>query len=350
MPSRRMTSGQLAGIVLLALFTLGTETLPGQLSAAGGAAWLCPLLTGAAVLPLARLRSRRMPKRRELSSGRRCPAGVRLLAVLLLLWGLAATADQARRTGLRLSDDLRGSPLLLTAALLVLAAWMASGGGAALGLACRIFAMAVGLAFFLIVLFGLPGLRWDWILLWDAGDLRALPRGAAVTAETLSVGLYALVLPEEQEPKEARQSPGRLAALFLLLALGTLLVIGRLGPGLAERVEVPFFQMVSGLEFRGAFQRLEEMASALWLLGDLALLALLLLALRRLLSCGIGREETTTMGWLTAAAVLAFVLCQARWGSGLENSVPMAGALAAGAALIAWKAMEKIFENPKKGA
>ena len=350
MPPRSATSGQVAGIVLLALFTLGTETLPGRLSAAGGAAWLCPLLAGAAVLPPVLLRNRRPLRKRSRPSARLRPASARLPAVLLLLWGLAATAEQARRVGLRLSDDLRGSPLLLTAALLVLAAWMATGGPAALGRACRIFAMAVGLAFFFIVLFGLPGLRWDRILLWDAADLRALPRGAAVTAETLSVGLYALVLLEAPGPEEERQGPGRLAALFPLLALGTLLVTGRLGPGLAERVENPFFQMVSGLGFQGAFQRLEELVSALWLLGDLALLALLLLALRRLLSCGIGRKETTVMGWLTAAAVLVFVLCQTLWGSGSESTVSTAGSLAAGAVLIAWKAMENFFENPKKGA
>lgn len=349
MPPRRPTSGQLAGIVFLALFTLGTETLPDRLSAVGGAAWLCPLLAGAVILPLARFVKRRSPARRRLPAGGRQPMGVRLLAVPLLLWGLLTAAEQAGRVGLRLSDDLRGSPPLLTAALLALAAWMASGGLAALGRACHIFAMAVGLTFFFIVLFGLPGLRWDWIVLWDTSELRALPRGAAVTAGTLSAGLYALVLLEDLEKESDRQGPVRTAALLSLLALATLLVTGRLGPGLAGRIEGPFFQMVSGLGFQGAFQRLEELVSALWLLGDLALLALLLLALRRLLSMAVNRQETTAMGWLTAAAVLVPALSRSLSGSGSEWTGAWAGELAAGAALTVLTVGRNFFKNTKKG-
>lgn len=340
MPPQRMPPGQLAGIVFLALFTLGTETLPDRLSAAGGAAWLCPLLAGAVFLPLAWLLARRPWAGRSLSAKGRAPA------VLLLLWGLWTTAGETCRVGLRLSEDLRGSPLLLAGAVLGLAGWMAAGGLAALGRACRLFAMAVGLTFFLIVLFGLAGLRWDWILLWNAGDLGAVPRQTAVTAGSLSAGLYALVLPEE--PAEPRPAVVRLAALFPLLALAALLVTGRLGPALAGRVERPFLQMVSGLGFQGAFQRLEELVSALWLLGDAALLALLLLALRRLLSRAAGREESAVMGWLTAAAVFALVLCRTLWQTGADQAEPWAGQLAAGAALLLWTMGRKKFENPKK--
>ena len=349
MPLRSAPSGRLTGIVFLGLLTLGTETLPDRLSDAGGAAWLCPLLAGAAVLFPVWLLTRRFPSGSVPRGGRRRhPAAVRGAAALLLLWGLAAAAEQACLVGLRLSEDLRSSPLLVTAALLALAAWMASGGLAALDRACRIFAMAVGLTFFLVVLFGLPGLRWDWIVLWQDGVLRALPRGTAVTAETLSVGLYGLVLLEDAE--EDRRGPVRLAALFLLLAVSTLLVNGRLGPGLAGRIERSFFQMVSGLGFQGAFQRLEELVSALWLLGDLTLLALLLLALRRLLSRAAGRRETTAMVWVTAGAVLALVLCRTLRGSGLGPAAAGAGSLAAGAMLAAWWLGRNFFENTKKRA
>ena len=51
-----------------------------------------------------------------------------------------------------------------------------------------------------------------------------------------------------------------------------------------SRSDRPFLQMVSGLGFEGAFQRLEELVSALWVLGDVALLGLLLLCLGRLLA------------------------------------------------------------------
>lgn len=336
---------------MLALFTLGTETLPDRLTAAGGGAWLCPLPAGGAVLAAALLLTRRPLAGRVLLSGREHPLGARAAAVLLLVTGLGITAAQAVRVALRLSEDLRGSPLLLTAALVALAAWMAAGGLAALGRACQIFALAVGLTFFFVALFGLSGLRWDWLLLWSGEELQALPRGGAVTALALSPGLYALVLLEDLEGESGARGSvlRRLAALFPLLALGTLLVTGRLGPGLAGAVRRPFFQMVSGLGFQGAFQRLEELVSALWLLGDLALLALLLLCLRRLVVKARPRRETASQVWLLAGAVLAAAGAWLRWG-GTEMVVALwVPELLAGAGLLALAARGKTFEKMKKG-
>lgn len=321
MEKNRRTRGALPGVTALALFTLGTETLPDRLSAAGSGAWLCPLAAGAAgwlalrlLVPLAR----RLPHR---------PGPDRGLWALFLAWGLVVTAAQANRVGLRLSEDLRGSPLLLTAVLLALSAWMASGGLEALGRACRIFTLAVGLAFGCIVLFALGGLRWDWLVLFAGPDLAAVPRGAGVTAGTLSVGLFALVLGEEDgtgEEKVLRRG----FLLLPLLALATLLVTGRLGPALAASIHRPFFQMVSGLGFQGAFQRLEELVSALWLLGDLALLALLLLCLGRLTARVLPGREGKAAVWVLAG--LALVLAG-------SQPVPWPGwraELAAGGALL----------------
>ena len=340
MPSRKPAPAQLAGLVFLALLTLGTETLPEVLSAAGGAAWLCPLAAGAVVLPPAFLMTRQPLAGRELLTGRTHPVGAKLAAVLYLLWGLAVAAEQADRVGQRLSDDLRGSPLVLTAAVLVLAVWMAAGGLAAMGRAGQIFIMAVGLTFFIIVLFGLPGLRWDWLILWRGEDLREIPQCATAAAGELSVGLYALFLLEDLEEKGEEGGPRRLAALFPLLALGTLLAAGRLGPGLAHRIESPFFQMVSGLGFQGAFQRLEELVSALWLLGDLTLLALLLLCLRKLWAKALGRRERAGQVWLLGGAVLALTV----WSRGtvwMTEAVMTAGGLTAGVVLTGLTAVSK---------
>lgn len=352
MPPRKTAPGELAGIVFLALLTLGSEVLPDRLSAVGGAAWLCPLAAGGIVYPAARLFARRPLPGRRLFAGTRYPTGARALAGVLLLWGVPATAAQAVRAGLRISDDLRGAPLLLTAALVLLAAWMAAGGLAALGRACRIFGMAVTLAFFCIVLFGLFGLRWDWILLWDRAAPAALLRGGWIALKTFSLGLYPLVLLEDlgEETKDGGRTRRRLFAVFPLLSAGVLLVTGRLGPGLAGRVDRSFFQMVSGLGFQGAFQRLEELVSALWLLGDLALLALLLLCLRRLLARAVKREESPAMGWFLAGLVLAAAPLSGLWDPWPGGPAFPAGELLSGAVLLVAAATAKKIKNLKKGA
>ena len=41
MTDRKITWGQLAAVLLLALLPLGTELLPGRLARVGAAAWLC---------------------------------------------------------------------------------------------------------------------------------------------------------------------------------------------------------------------------------------------------------------------------------------------------------------------
>lgn len=342
--------GQLAGLVTLSLLTLGTETLPARLSFAGSAAWLCPLTAGIVLWLVGGLMTRRHLAGRKVLSGTVRPMGSRVLAALLLLWSVVEAGSHAGRIGVRLSEDLRGSALLLSTAALLLAAWVASGGLAALGRAGQIFGMATGLTFIIIVLFGLPGLRWDRILLWTDKELKMLPVGVLEVFGELSVGLYALLFLEDLEPKgERRQTGYGIPMLFLLLALGSLLVLGRLGPGLAGAINRPFFQMVSGLGFQGAFQRLEELVSALWLPGDLTLLALLLLGQSRLLARLLRKEESRGMLWMPALTVLVMVLFRVPQSEWWDGPVSQLGGLAAGAVLAFLAMISKKPEKIQKG-
>ena len=350
MKKRTIAPEQLDGLVFLSLLTLGTETLPSLLAVAGSAAWLCPLAAGGVVWLAGRM-VRHPFAGRVVLSGSSHHVGSRILGAILLLWGLFAAAAQAERVGRRLSEDLRGSALLLSAAAVLLAAWMASGGLPALSRAGQIFTMAIGLACSVIVLFGLPGMRWDWIVLWTGEELRNVPAGVLEVWGELSVGLYALLFLEDLEPKGRRERKGwgKPALLFLLLSLGELLVLGRLGPGLIGEVGRPFLQMVSGLGFRGAFQRLEELASALWLLGDLTLLALLLLSQRRLLAGAMKREEVKTLVWLPSVAVLAAVLLRLPESVCQGGAALRGGSLAAGALLALLAMTSKKSEKNRKG-
>ena len=57
------------------------------------------------------------------------------------------------------------------------------------------------------------------------------------------------------------------------------MVIGNLGPELAQRLNSPFFALAKSVGVEGAFQRVESIIAALWTFGDLALLGVLAFAL-----------------------------------------------------------------------
>ena len=326
---------QMGAVLLLVLLTLGTELLPERLAACGGAGWLCPLLAGAAAVGLGALLLRRGRPRRL--AERLCSHGWagRAAVWAFLLWGMVLAAALAGRIGGRLSDSLHASPVWLSAAALLLAGWMAAGGLPAFARACEIFALAVGTAFALIVLFGGLRLRWDLVLLWRWEELAQVPGGALTTLGTVAAGGYALFLAGDVAHEEGwqRRLLRRMGWLFGLLSAALLLVLGRLGAALTGQIDRAFFQMVSGLGFQGAFQRLEELASALWSLGDAALLGLLLLCLRRLLANGLGRAERPVQGWILTGAVFLLSMDTAFWGRVLAGRLLPVGDLIAGALL-----------------
>ena len=98
--------------------------------------------------------------------------------------------------------------------------------------------------------------------------------------------------------------------------------------------------MVSGLGFEGAFQRLEELASALWVLGDVALLGVLLLCMRRLLAALVGREESSGLGWIVTGGSFLLALPLA-YGRGIEvlSVIPVGNLIAMGvmSLCLGWK-------------
>ena len=316
---------QLGTLLVLALLPLGTEVLPSRLSQAGGAAWLCPLGAGGLLLALVALWGRWITpgedllKTLEQQKGRKALRG---FALVLLAWGLFLTGAQGARIGERLAQSLRASPLLLTAAVLALAGWLVAKGLPAFARTGEIFALAVGAGFVLIVLFGVFGVAWDRVILWDWAALEEVPGGALSAAGTLAAGGYALLLLGQVRPEEKQKR-------VLRRKLGVL--FGSLAVGMTGQIDRPFFQMVSGLGFEGAFQRLEELASALWVLGDVALLGFLLLCMRRLLAALAGREESSGLGWIVTGGsfLLALPLAHGR-GSEVLSVVPVGNLIAMG--------------------
>ena len=275
----------------------------------------------------------------EQQKGRKILRG---FALVLLAWGLFLTGAQGARIGERLAQSLRASPLLLTAAVLALAGWLVAKGLPAFARTGEIFGLAVGAGFVLIVLFGVFGVAWDRVILWDWAALEEVPGGALSAAGTLAAGGYALLLLGQVRPegKQKQVLRRKLGVLFGSLAVGMLLVVGRLGAGLTGQIDRPFFQMVSGLGVEGAFQRLEELASALWVLGDVALLGFLLLCMRRLLAVLAGREESSGLGWIVTGGSFLLALPLAH-GRGIEvlSVVPVGNLIAMGvmSLCLGWK-------------
>ena len=90
----------------------------------------------------------------------------------------------------------------------------------------------------------------------------------------LSIGLFAVphLYQAEAEPGGARRGLVWLGVLGLLSAALALLTAGLLSPGVAARLDGPFFAAAGLL---GDSARLEGLVSALWLLPDLTLIGLL---------------------------------------------------------------------------
>ena len=109
---------------------------------------------------------------------------------------------------------------------------------------------------------------------------------------------------------------------------------GVLTPGLID-IHSHLGLYEDGLGFEGAFQRLEELVSALWVLGDAALLGLLLLSLQPLLTRLAGPGPSRGRVWKVTGAVLLASLPASFWKGVLAGPVLPAGNLLAGGLIVA---------------
>lgn len=291
MPNDRISTRQLLVLLFTALLSPAIQALPGQTAQiAGRAAWLSALpalpvvlALCLAVFPLLRAG----PEGTGLAGAFRAVLGEwagRAVLWAYLIWGVLLLAADARRYALRfLSTSYRNAPLgLFIAVLLAAAFWVGRGRLSTLARAGEIFYLALAAALGLTLFFGLFQMRAAHVLpLW----LEDVPNVAAASLPVLGVLGYAVFgafLAGGVNPREDdRRRCVRWAAAFCgaLTAL-QLVCLGAFGPGLTLRMDAPFFMMVKGIGAEGAFERVESVVIALWVLADLALLALLVFACR----------------------------------------------------------------------
>ena len=106
-------------------------------------------------------------------------------------------------------------------------------------------------------------------------------------------------------PGDARLGRRWLWGTCLALTLLQLGAVAQLGASLCARVEVPFFEMARGVGMKGAFQRVESVVMAFWVLSDFVWLGTLLFAIKAMAGSLLGPKWARRSP--VAAAVLAFL-------------------------------------------
>ena len=194
------------------------------------------------------------------------------LRALYGLWAVVLMSDALERTAGRIwsASGGRGDMRWLMALLALPLIWMGWGKAAAFFRAVEIFWLAAGMTAAVVLLLGAPRVDWSWALEPAGGWMESVGEGVVI----LSTGLFVIphIYKVEEEPGGVHRGLLWLGALGLLSAALAMLTAGLLSPGVAARLDGPFFAAAGLL---GDSARLEGLISALWLLPDLTFIGLL---------------------------------------------------------------------------
>ena len=305
MENGRIAARRLRAAAWAAVLAPAVGILPGiTVRQAGMGAWLAPLAAFPAVLVLGcvltKLNRRGLAETFVRLLGKKVGG---ILTIIYIMWTIALGSARLRLGGRRLLFTAQRATGLwfVPVVLVLLAVWLACGKANAFVRAAAVFSRILTLA--LLAVLGLTVFRirgGNLFPLWGWDVLPAL-KSAVPVLGVLGYGVYAAFLWEggAAENCGGGQIAGGCGVLLLLQGA----VLGNLGAELTAVLEDPFLTLSKQIGVEGAFQRVESLVAALWLLADLALLALLLLACRRMVGVLLPQYK----GWGVAAAVaLAF--------------------------------------------
>ena len=313
MEGDRISARQLYAMLFAGLLTPAVRALPVLTAAvADKAAWLTGLLAfppllaaGWAVFTLSKGEG-------GLAGGfRRAlgPVAGRAVLLLYMIWALFLLCLEGRLyAGRMLTAGYRGaSPAVFLLVLLSAALWMARRKLSAFARAAEICVLVLGLIFALVVGFSLLDARPRRVLPVWAEDLPGAAAATLAPVGVLSGGVLGGFLAGQVSPRPGDARLGRRWLWWTCLAL-TLLQLGavaQLGASLCARVEVPLFEMARGVGMKGAFQRVESVVMAFWVLSDFVWLGTLLFAIKAMAGSLLGPKWARRSP--VAAAVLAFL-------------------------------------------
>ena len=288
------------------------RALPGWTAAAAGkSAWLTGLLAVPAFLLLGWMLSALLRQGGGLAQALQRSFGTAVgkgVTLLYLLWGLFLLCLEGRLyAGRMLSAGYRaGSPAAFLLVLLALVLWMARRKLAAFARAAEICWRVLALTLGLVLLFSILGVTPGYVLPVWFSDLPQAGAAALIPVGVLSCGVFAAFLGDKVERGEDERRRGlrRLLGGCVALTLLQFGVLAQLGPGLCARLEAPFLEVARGVGLEGAFQRVESIVAALWVLSDFALLGLLTFALRHMAGAVFGESGARWAPW--AGTGLAF--------------------------------------------
>lgn len=291
MPNDSISMRQLLVLLFAALLSPAIQALPGQTAEiAGEAGWLSPLPALPVLLLLALALFalfRDLPPHTGLAGAFKLTLGKGLGSVVVaayLLWGVLLLCVDARRYALRfLSTSYRNAPLgLLILVLLAAVLWVGRERFSAFARAGEIFYLALSVALGLVLFFGLFRVRAENVLPVWFDDAPNAARAAVPVLSVLGYGIFGAFLAGgvHKEDGNRRRCLAWGAVFCGVLTALQFVCLGSFGPALVSRMDAPFFMMVKGIGIEGAFERVESVIIALWVLSDLALLGLLAFACR----------------------------------------------------------------------
>ena len=206
------------------------------------------------------------------------------LTIIYIMWVLVLACVRLRLSVQRLqfTAQRESSPWVFLPVLAAVAAWLVWGKVEAFGRAAAVFSRILTLALLVLLVLTLFQIQPENLFPLWTGDILPVLRAAVPTLGVLCYGAYGAFLWGGAESAPAKRRAGGGCVLLALLLLS---VLGNLGAPLTTALENPFLTLSRRVGVEGAFQRVESLVSALWLLGDLTLLGLLLWVFR----CLIGR-------------------------------------------------------------
>lgn len=285
MGEQRMRPTQLMALLWAGMLAPAADLLPGAtLPAAGRAAWLSVLLAGVIFWALGRtfLRVSQGVDPAGLLLEGLGPVFGRAILTIYIVWGVLLLALRLRLCAARLvgGEEQSGSAWVVLLTIAALALWFGRGTAAALVRTGQVFfGVLLGLTA-AVLLLSLPQVRMERIVPFAVQQLPGVAEGSVTAAGALAWGLFGVFLLAETEQGRpwnwGRWSLGSGA----LLAVPQIIVVGKFGTGLAMRLDNPFFALAKSVGVEGAFQRIESLMLSVWLLSDLAMAGVLLLALR----------------------------------------------------------------------
>lgn len=256
------------------------EFMPGS---GGKGAWLAPV-AAVPLLLLGRKASAELSGERGLAVGVVELLGRRvgcLYLIIYMVWGQMLLTLRLRLCGERLlaAGSRDGSLTFFLVGLGAAAIWLSGRELSAFARASQMVLVVLGSLGGAVLLLALPEVVPERILPVRYQDMVGILSGGLETAGVLSWGLFAAFLPGRGEERKK----GSLWTGSILLTAAWAVILGNLGSELTGRLDAPFFILAKRVGVQGAFQRIESVVTAVWMLADLALVGVILFGQREMI-------------------------------------------------------------------